>query len=35
MLHVINIDKGFWWGSLKERDYLEYTDVDRRIILKK
>jgi len=29
MLHVINIDRGFWWGSLKERDHLEYVDVDK------
>ena len=34
MWHVGNIDTGFWWGSLKERDYLEYIGLDGRIILK-
>jgi hypothetical protein len=24
---------GVWWGNLKERDYLEDSGVDRRIIL--
>jgi hypothetical protein len=24
----------FWWGNLRERDHLEYPDVDRSIILK-
>jgi len=25
--------QGFWCGSLRERDYLKYPDVDGRIIL--
>jgi len=25
---------GFWWGNLRERDYLEDPDVDGRLILK-
>jgi len=25
---------GFWWGNLRERDYLEDPDLDRGIILK-
>ena len=25
---------GFWWGNLKERDYLEDTDIEGRIILR-
>jgi hypothetical protein len=25
---------GLWWKNLKERNYLEDTSVDRRIILK-
>jgi hypothetical protein len=24
---------GFWWGDLKEGEYLEYLDVEGRIIL--
>jgi len=24
---------GFWWGNLRERDYLEDIGIDRRIIL--
>ena len=27
-------DTGFWWGNLRERDHLEATGIDRRIILK-
>jgi len=27
------IRTGFWWGNLKEGDYLEEPDVDGRIIL--
>jgi hypothetical protein len=26
---------GFWWENLSQRDYLEVSDVDRRIILKR
>jgi len=29
--HVAHI--GFWWGHLRERDYLEDLGVDGRIIL--
>jgi hypothetical protein len=29
------IHAGFWWGNLKERDYLEDLDVDGKIILKR
>ena len=25
---------GFWWGILKERDYLGDQDVDERVILR-
>jgi len=25
---------GFWWGNLRERDHLEYSGVDGRIILR-
>ena len=25
---------GFWWGNLRERDQLEYPDIDGRIILR-
>jgi hypothetical protein len=28
------VHTGFWWGSLKERVYLEDPEVDDRIILK-
>jgi len=27
------VHAGFWWGNLRERDYLEDTGIDRRIIL--
>jgi hypothetical protein len=26
--------KGFWWGNLRERDYLEELLVDGRVLLK-
>jgi hypothetical protein len=26
--------KGFWWGNMRERDYLEDAGLDGRIILK-
>jgi len=29
------VNKGFWWGNLRERDHSEYPGVDGRIILKK
>jgi len=28
------MDTGCWWGNLKERDYLQDTDVDRTVTLK-
>jgi len=28
------LHKGFWWGNLRERNYLENPDVDGRAILK-
>jgi hypothetical protein len=27
------VHTGFWWGNLRERDHLEDTGVDGRIIL--
>jgi hypothetical protein len=27
------VNTGFWWGELRERDYLEDLDIDRTIIL--
>jgi hypothetical protein len=26
--------RGFWWGNLRERDHMEDTGVDGRIILR-
>ena len=26
--------RGLWWGNVRERDHLEYVDVDKWIILK-
>jgi len=28
------VHKGFWWGSLRERNHLEDPDIDGMIILK-
>jgi hypothetical protein len=28
------VDTRFWWGSLRERDYLEDPSLDERLILK-
>jgi hypothetical protein len=28
------VQTGFWWGHLKERNCVEYLEVDGRIILK-
>jgi hypothetical protein len=28
------VNTGFWWGNVRERDHLELPDVDRRIILR-
>jgi hypothetical protein len=28
------VDIEFWWGGLKEGDYLEDLDIDGRVILK-
>jgi hypothetical protein len=25
----------FWWGNLRERDYLKYLGIDGRMILKR
>jgi hypothetical protein len=32
--HGGKIHAGVWWGNLKERDYLEDLEVDRKTILK-
>ena len=31
---VFEVHTRFWWGSLAERDYSEYTGLHERIILK-
>ena len=28
------VDTGFWWGNLRERDHLEDPGIDGRIILR-
>jgi hypothetical protein len=28
------VNTGFWWGDLRERDHLEDLGADRRIVLK-
>jgi hypothetical protein len=28
------VDVGFWWGNLKDRDHLEYPSIDGRIKVK-
>jgi hypothetical protein len=25
--------RGYWWGNLKERDHLEYVEIDVQMIL--
>ena len=29
------VNAGFWWGNLRERDHSEDPDVDRKIILRR
>jgi hypothetical protein len=31
----VDVQSGFWWGNLIERDHLEKPDVDIRMILKR
>jgi hypothetical protein len=33
-MHEGEVHTGFWWGNLRERDHLEDSDVDGRIILR-
>jgi len=30
---MVNLTSGFWWGNLRERDYLEDPGADGRMIL--
>ena len=30
----VEIDTGFWWGNLRERDHLECPGIERVVILK-
>jgi len=34
LVTLLKIYAGFYWGNLRERDQLEDTDVDGRIIVK-
>jgi hypothetical protein len=29
-----NVHAGYWWGNMRERDHLEETPLDERIIIK-
>jgi len=33
-LGMVKVYKWFWWGNLRERDHLEDSGIDGRIILK-
>jgi hypothetical protein len=33
-MRTAEVNTGFWWRSLRERDNLEYSCIDRRIILR-